>query len=153
MGAGEYFALAVLIVVLMPAVIMPWEGRKVPDLLFVAIAACGVAYSGLRDGFMGALWAVEASFACLLLVGGGVTALRARTRLRVLTGSQIKLMAAGATWLGLWGAAIMILITTFSLFSFATLQQVSERQRRPDSAAIVAMAILCVAITRQFPGL
>lgn len=152
-GAAGYFTLALLIVVLMPAVILPWEGRKAPDGLFVAIAACGLASSGIHGGLAGLGWAVAGALACLVVVGGAVTILRANTRLRILTGGQIKLMAAGATWLGLPGAAIMILITIFSLFSIAALQQVSESQRRPDSAAIVAVAILCVAIPQQLSGL
>jgi 4-amino-4-deoxy-L-arabinose transferase-like glycosyltransferase len=87
----------------------------------------------------------------LLLVGGAITALRSSMRLRLLTGGQIKLMAAGATWLGPVGAAAMILIAGFALFAMAAWQQAMQReQQRPDSVIIVALAIMSVAMDQQF---
>lgn len=153
MGAAGYFTLAALIVVLLPAVVLPWEGRKVPDVLFAAIALAGLAAGALHSGLSGFAWSAGAALACLGLVGGGVATLRAGTGLQILTGGQIKLMAAGATWLGPLGAGIMILIAALSLFSLAALQQVRDKQKRPDSAAIVAIAILCVAVPQNMSWL
>jgi prepilin signal peptidase PulO-like enzyme (type II secretory pathway) len=142
-----------LIVVLMPVVVLPWEHRKVPDALYIAIAACGLASSALHQGFSGLAWSAGSAIACLVVVGAAVTGLRAATRLRILTGGQIKLLAAGATWLGPAGTIIMILVAAFVLFAAAALLQVSQRQRRPDSAAVVAMTIVIVAFQQQLLGL
>jgi prepilin signal peptidase PulO-like enzyme (type II secretory pathway) len=150
MGAGGYFTLAVLVVVLIPAVAISLEGRRTPDLLYPVIAACGLLASGLRGGWPALGGAFLAGLLVLLLVGGAITALRSAMRLRLLTGGQIKLMAAGATWLGPAGALAMILIAAFALFAVAAWQQASEHQRRPDCVIIVALAIMSVALEQQF---
>jgi prepilin signal peptidase PulO-like enzyme (type II secretory pathway) len=151
MGAGGYFTLAVLVVVLIPAVAISLEGRRMPEFLYPAIALCGMASSGLRGGWLALGGAFLAGLIVLLLVGGAITALRSSMRLRLLTGGQIKLMAAGATWLGPVGAAAMILIAGFALFAMAAWQQAMQReQQRPDSVIIVALAIMSVAMEQQF---
>lgn len=150
MGAGGYFALAALVLVLMPAVVTSMEGRKAPDVLYPVIAGAGLLSSGLRGGWSALGWSAAAALLVLVVIGVVITLLRTSLRLRILTGGQIKLMAAGATWLGPLGALAMILVATFALFAFAALQQARNMQRRPDSAIIVALAIMCVALQQQF---
>jgi len=149
LNAGAYFTLAVLILVLLPVVILPWEQRKVPDWIYAIIAACGLASSSVHSGLPGFTWSALAGLGCLLVVGGGVTALRAATRLRILTGGQIKLLAAGATWLGPAGTLIMVLVAAFALFAAAALLQASQAQRRPDSGSVLALSIVLVAFLQQ----
>jgi prepilin signal peptidase PulO-like enzyme (type II secretory pathway) len=149
MGAGGYFTLAVLVVVLIPAVAISLEGRRPPEVLYPAIAACGLLSNGLRGGWPAFGGAFRAGRLVLLVVGGAITAMRSTMRLRLLTGGQIKLMAAGATWLGPVGALAMILIAGFALFAIAAWQHASERQGRPDSMIIVALAIICVATQQE----
>lgn len=149
MNAGAYFTLAVLILVLLPVVILPWERRKVPDWIYTVIAACGLGSSLVYSGLPGFTWSALSGLGCLLVVGGGVTALRTATRLRILTGGQIKLLAAGATWLGPAGTLIMVLVGAFALFAAAALLQASQAQRRPDSGSILALSIVLVAFLQQ----
>lgn len=149
MNAGAYFTLAVLILVLLPVVILPWEQRKVPDWIYAIIAACGLASSLVDNGLPTLTWSALSGLGCLLVVGGGVTALRAATRLRILTGGQIKLLAAGATWLGPTGTLIMVLVAAFALFAAAALLQASQAQRRPDSGSVLALSIVLVAFLQQ----
>lgn len=149
MGAGGYFTLAVLVTVLIPAVALSVEGRKVPGFVYPAIAGCGLVSSVLRGGLAGLGQSVAAALVTLLLIGAAITVLRAATRLRILTGGQIKLMAAGATWLGLVGSLVMIVVAAFGLFAFAVLHQAGDGQRRPQSALIVVLAIMFVAFQQQ----
>lgn len=150
MGAGGYFTLAALVIVLVPAVAISLEGRRTPDILYPAMALCGLIGSGLRGGSPAVGGAFVSGMGVLLLVGGAITLLRSTMRLRLLTGGQIKLMAAGATWLGPVGALAMILVAGFALFALAAWQQTSDQSRRPDSAIVVALAILAVAIQKQY---
>ncbi len=148
----SYFNLAMMIVLLLPAVILPWEGRRPPDLLYVTIAVGGLAFAALGGGIASLGWSVTAGLGCLALVAGGVTSLRKVTGLQVLAGSQIKLLASGATWLGPFGALTMISITVLALLIVATFRQFRPIARRPDSGAIVAAAIFCVGLQQVLPG-
>ena len=153
MAGLSYFNLALLIILLLPAVILPWEGRRPPDLLYVVIAIGGLSFAALKGGAPALAWAMAAGAGCLLLVAGSVAALRAGMGLRVLTGSQIKLLAAGATWLGMVGALTMIAITAMTLLVLASAQQFRTAARRPDSGAIVAVAIFCVGLQQVLPSI
>lgn len=149
MGAGGYFTLAVLVIVLIPAVAISLEGRRTPDWLYPVIGVCGLLSSGLREGWAAAGGGFLGAVCVLLLVGGAITAVRNTMRLQLLTGGQIKLMAAGATWLGPVGALAMILVAGFALFAIAAWQQTREQPQRPDSMIIVALAIMSVALEQQ----
>ncbi|WP_292636584.1 MULTISPECIES: hypothetical protein [Novosphingobium] len=141
-----------MILLLLPAVVLPWEGRKPSDLLYVAIALGGLAFAGARGGLPAVGWSVAAGLGCLLLVTAGVAALRTGMQLQILTGGQIKLLAAGATWLGVEGALFVIAITALTLLALAAVQQFRTVARRPDSAAIMAIAIFCVGLQQVLPG-
>jgi prepilin signal peptidase PulO-like enzyme (type II secretory pathway) len=149
-GAG-YFTLAVLTVLLIPIMVLPLEGRRAPSLLYGAIAVGGLAASLWSGGMVGFAWAIAMALAVMVIVGGGVTLLRAATRLRILTGGQIKLMAAGATWLGPLGTVLMIAIAIIALFAIAGWRQLRDTRQRPESAIVVAAAIMIVALQQNIP--
>lgn len=151
MGASVYFTLAALIVLLMPIIVLPWEGQRAPDWLYALLGAGGLACVWVTGGAVAAAWSAGAALGCLVVVGACITMLRVNTGLQVLTGGHIKLLAAGATWLGFTGAVIMIAITIFVLFLIAAFQQVGSGRHRPDSSAVVAMAIVVVALHQQLP--
>lgn len=153
MDAAGYFYLALLILVLMPVVVLPWEGRTTPDWLYLVLAGCGLAGAALLGGPTGLARACAAGLGCLLVAGCAVTVLRSRTRLRVLTGGQIKLLAAGATWLGVSGAMAMIAVAGFTLFLIAAFQRTGAVRRRPDASAIFAVAIVSVAMQQHLSGM
>lgn len=153
MEAAGYFYLALLILVLMPVVVLPWEGRTTPDWLYLVLAGCGLAGALALGGLPGLARACAASLGSLIVASGAVTLLRSRTRLRVLTGGQIKLLAAGATWLGVDGALAMVLVAVFTLFLIAAFQRAGAVRRRPDASAIVAVAIVSVAMQQHLPGM
>lgn len=152
MEAAGYFTLAVLILVLLPPVVLPWEGQRPPDAVYLVIAACGLASSAWHGGWAGLAWSAAGALGCVLLIGAAVTKLRASSRLRIFTGGQIKLMAAGAAWLGPGGTLAMVVFTIILLFSWAAVQQIAESQRRPDSAMVVAITIMTVALQQQIAG-
>lgn len=149
MAAGSYIALAVLIVLLLPIVVLAIEGRRSPDVFYAAIALCGLIVSGWSGGTAGLLLAAASLLSVLLLMGVAVTMLRSKWRLRILTGGQIKLMAAGAAWLGPLGTVLMIVLAVAALFAIAMWRQVSEGQARSDPGIIVATAIAIVALQQN----
>lgn len=149
MEAGGYFTLAMLIVLLLPIVVMPLEGRRSPDVLYAVIAACGLAVSTWNGGQAGLGRAVLASLLVFVAVGGIITLLRSKLRLRILSGGQIKLMAAGAAWLGPSGALIMLVSSILALFSVAMWRRLSEARSRPVSMTVVAFAIMIAALQQN----
>jgi len=153
MDAAGYFYLALLILVLIPVVVLPWEGRTPPDWLYIVIAGCGLAGAVALGGPFALARSCAAGLGCLLVAGGAITVLRSRTRARILTGGQIKLLAAGATWLGVNGTMAMIAVAAFILFLIAAFQRAGAVRRRPDASAIVAVAIVSVAMQQHLPGM
>lgn len=153
MAGLDYFNLALLIILLLPAVILPWEGRRPPTFLYLVIAVGGLTFAALKGGAPALGRSALAGAGCLLVVAGSVAALRAGTGLRLLAGSQIKLLAAGATWLGLLGTVTMIAITALTLLVLAFAQRFRTAARRPDSGAIVAAAIFCVGLQQVLPSI
>lgn len=152
-AAAGYFHLAALVLIVVPIVILPWEGRRTPDWLYILLAVCGLVGSALLGGWPALVRGLVAGAGCLLVAGLAVTVLRARTRLRILTGGHIKLLAAGATWLGVLGALAMMAVAVFALFLIAFMQRTGAVRRRPDTSAIVAIAILSVAMQQYLPGM
>lgn len=153
MEAAGYFNLALLILVLVPVVVLPWEGRTTPDWLYLMLAAGGLAGAAIQGGLPAFALSCAAGLGCLIVAGCAITVLRSRTRARILTGGQIKLLAAGATWLGLGGAAAMIAVAVFVLFLIAAFQRMGAVRQRPDASAIFAVAIVSVAMQQYLPGM
>jgi len=153
MPAAGYFCLALLVLVLVPVVVLPWEGRRTPDWLYLLLAACGLGGAWFFGGPLGLAQAAAAALACLIFCGFMVTFVRTRTRLRILTGGQIKLLAAGATWLGLGGTLIMVIVAILALFAIAAFQRNGEIRRRPDASAVVAITIVSIAMQQYLPGM
>jgi hypothetical protein len=144
-------ALAVLIILLVPVVVLPWEGRRVPGSLHAAIAAGGLAAAGLEGGAGALPWAAAAGVASLLTVAAIVTTVRGLLNVQILTATDIKLLAAGSTWLGIGGAVMMICAAFAALFGAALLQRWRSADRRPDFAVIATLAIVCVSIQQVLP--
>lgn len=153
MEAAGYFYLALLILVLIPIVILPWEGRSTPDWLYMLLAGSGLAGAAMAGGVWGLALSFAAGLGFLGLASLAVTALRKRTRARILTGGQIKLLGAGATWLGIHGAVAMIMVTVIVLFVLAAVQRAGAVRQRPDASAVLAVAILSVALQQHLPGM
>ncbi len=101
MDGQSLIASALLIVLLLPVVVAAWERKRVPDGFYLAIAAGGIGFAAATQGWPGALLAAATGCACLLLVAATVGLIRARWHVRLLVGGHIKLLGAGATWLGI----------------------------------------------------
>lgn len=153
MEAAGYFYLALLILVLVPIVILPWEGRPTPDWLYAVLAVFGLGGAATLGGAAGLAWACAAGLGCAALAGLAVTVLRKRTRARILTGGQIKLLGAGATWLGVNGTFAMIAVAALALVLLAAIQRTGAVRRRPDASAVFAVVILSVAMQQYLPGM
>lgn len=153
MQAAGYFYLALLILMLLPVVILPWEGQPTPDWLYLVLGGCGLAGALIQGGLPALVLSCAAGLGCLLIAAGAVTALRLRTRARILTGGQIKLLSAGGTWLGVGGSAAMIAVAVLALFLIATFQKIGAVRSRPDASAIVAVAIVSIAMQQHLLGM
>lgn len=149
MNGGGYIALAALILLLLPVVVMPWEGRRVPDALYAALAVGGLVAAAAKGGLGAMAWAVAGGCATLAIVAAITTAIRLNHRLQLLTSGHVKLLSAGSLWLGLGGALAMVGAAFAALFIAGILQRRRSRARRPDFAAIAALAILCVGIQQS----
>ena len=143
MVALDYIRLAVLIVLVLPPVVLPWEGRRAPDAAYAAIALAGLAFAFARSGPAGAALALATGAACLALILSQVAALRFASGMQILTGGQIKLLSSAALYLGPVAACAMVLITGLMLFIMGAIYSISSKGRRPDANAIAVMAILC----------
>ena len=148
-AGANYFALALLVLLLLPIAVMTLEGRRAPDLLYALVSACGLGISAWYGGWPGLGWALASGLGVAVVIGGAITALRGQLRLRLLTGGQIKLMAAGATWLVPVGALLMVVIAAVAMIAVAVWQHLQEKHSRPESAIVVIVAIIIVA-TKQY---
>lgn len=147
----NYLTLAALILLLLPAVVLPWEGRRVPDWLYGAIGAGGIVAGGLQGGSEAALIAGVIGLTSFALITGIITIIRISLNLRILTGGHIKLMATGAMWLGVTGALAMWAMAFGGLFLVGAVRKVRATARRPDFSTIAALAILCVGVQQALP--
>jgi len=143
----QLLAIAILILLLLPIVILEWESYRVPDWLYMLLAGSGVIFSLLQFGFGTAVVALLTAALCLLLIGGGVAYMRRTWKLRFLSGGQIKLLAAGSAWLGPVGAILMLILAIISFILFVLILRIRKKTiLRPDSEAIAAIAILVIQV-------
>ena len=149
-GTG-YLTLAALILLLLPIVVLPWEGRRVPGWLYATIAAAGLGFTLLFDGPAATAWAAATGMATLLAVAGIATGIRQFLDLHVFTSGHIRLLSAGAIWLGPSGALAMGILEFMALVGLAIVRTRSPVRRRPDFSAIAACAILCVGLAQALP--
>lgn len=140
-------AFALLILLLLPVVVAAWEGRTVPDMLYAIIAMGGVIMTGIGHGLPAMAWSAVVGLACLLAVAAAITVIRSRWRVRLLLGSHIKLLGAGATWLGASGTVAMLLLTTLLFVLAVTILRVRKTiSIRPEFAPVAVLAILIVQV-------
>ncbi|MFD2138078.1 hypothetical protein ACFSLT_27730 [Novosphingobium resinovorum] len=117
------------------------------------LATFGLLGATAFGGVPGLVRACAAGAGSLAVASLAVALLRAYTGARVLTGGQIKLLAAGATWLGLAGTFAMVTVALLTLFALAAFQKAGAVRRRPDASAILAVAIVSVAMQQHLPGM
>jgi len=150
MNGVHLIAFGLLVLLLLPVAVAAWEDKRPPDALYLAIALSGAGFAGVTEGFPGVVKALATGLACLLLVAATITAIRDRWQVRLLLGNHIKLLAAGATWLGISGASLMLLLAALLfLFSIAILRARKMPEMRPNFSHIAVIAILCVQIERS----
>jgi hypothetical protein len=91
----------------------------------------------------------------MLAVALAVAALRRAWDVHLLSGGHIKLLGAGAVWLGAPGAATMVVLTILAFIGIAALLRARKAARiRPEFAPIAALAMLAVQFQQQlFAGL
>jgi prepilin peptidase CpaA len=108
--------------------------HRIPNAVTVAVAATGLASVTLRGGWSGAL----SSSAGLVVVFG---ALVVPWRRRAIGGGDLKLAAAAAAWVGLWGLWRYALASALALGAFALLSYLaSSEAARREIRANLALA-------------
>ncbi|WP_150291498.1 hypothetical protein [Sphingobium estronivorans] len=141
MNGMQWIGCAALILLLLPVLVLHWEGRAVTDRFYGLIALCGIGFAGLAHGVSGMAMAGAIGLACLALLSSAIAVLALRWRL--LTGGHIKLLAAGATWLSVTGALLMLgLALALFLIAAVILRVRKAADPRPDMAGIAAIALL-----------
>jgi len=147
MSGMPLIAIAALIIILLPIVILEWERYRVPDWLYLLLAGSGVLFTLLQIGLSAAVFAALTSSLCVLLIGGGVAYMRRTWKLRLLSGGQIKLLAAGSAWLGPVGAVLMLAVAVLLFILSVLILRIRKKAvLRPDSEAIAAIAILVIKV-------
>ena len=147
-AGANYFTLALLVLLLLPIAVMTLERRRAPDLLYALVAACGLGSSAWYAGWPGLGWSLASGLGVAVVIGGAITALRVQLRhqLDLPTREQIKLMAAGASWLTPFGASLMIMIAALSMIAVVIWQHLQEKHSRPGPEIVVIVAIIIIAI-------
>lgn len=134
---------ALLILLLLPVLVLHWEGRAVTDRLYALIALGGIGFAALFQGMAGMMLAAAVGLGCLMLLSSLVAVISTLWRLRLMTGGHIKLLAAGATWLSATGALLMLALAAALFLLAALILRVRKAaDPRPDMAAIAAIALL-----------
>jgi len=147
MPGVQLIAISTLILILLPIIVLEWEQRNVPNWLYLLLGAAGIAFTLTSRGLGGAIVSLAAGIAILLLLASAIAYMRRTWKLRLLSGGQIKLMAAGAAWLGPVGAGLMLsLAILLFVISVIFLRIRKKAVLRPDSEAIAAIAILIVQV-------
>jgi hypothetical protein len=134
---------ALTVLLLLPVVVLHGEERPVHDGFYGAIALGGLGYSALLHGPGGGMAAAMTALACLLLLSLAMAALERRWDIRLLAGGHIKLLAAGASWLSVTGALLMLALAAgLFLIGAAILRVRKTTNPRPDMAVVAAVALL-----------
>ncbi|MBO9580452.1 MAG: hypothetical protein J7498_06135 [Sphingobium sp.] len=153
MDGLSFIASAGLIILLLPVAIATCEKKRAPDGVYLALAAGGVGFAVLRHGLAGGVLAATVGIVCLVLTAAIIGFIHARWQTRLLLGRHIKLLGAGATWLGAMGAAIMMSIAIFLfIFFIGTSHMRKSSNIRPEFSAIAAISILIVQIQHSTIG-
>ncbi|UZW57209.1 hypothetical protein NUH86_21020 [Sphingobium sp. JS3065] len=143
MNGASFIGSALMILLLLPVLVLHWEGRAVADRLYGLIALGGVGFAAILHGVAGMMLAAGIGLACLSLLSSAVAGISLLWRLRLLTGGHIKLIAAGATWLSASGAVLMLgLAAALFVLAAMILRIRKTADPRPDMAGIAAIALL-----------
>lgn len=142
-GIG-FISLAILILLMLPIITLRLEGRSVSHMLLGVIAVGGVIFSTLQGGMWGAVQSIAAAFFCVFATASIVALLRKKAQFILLSGYQMKLLGAGATWLGLKGSISMLFITFLMIFVFSVLSILKHQSRRPDASLIASFSTLAI---------
>lgn len=150
MNGFSYLSQAGLVLLLLPALVLQGEGRKVPDSYYALTAAAGLAATAARHGPAAAVQSLAAGCLCLAALALAITAIRQARGLQLLTGGHIKLLAAGATWLPPLGTVAMVMLAAALLLALAAVQRLRDRAERPDFAIIATLSLMAVSLTSQW---
>ena len=147
MNGFSYLMQAGLVLLLLPALVLQGEGRKVPDAYHALIAAAGLCATTALHGPTAAAQSLLAGILCLAGLAAAITAIRHALGLQLLTGGHIKLLAAGAMWLQPLGTVAMVTLAAAALFALAAVQRLRDKADRPDFTIIATLSLMAVSLT------
>lgn len=99
MTALSWLGLGILILALLPTIVLTIDRRPTPMVFHIALALCGLLYAGLSAGLTGALLAALCGLGWTIALTLAVANTQNRSGYRMMSGSEIRLFAASATWL------------------------------------------------------
>lgn len=153
MDASAKIGLAALILLLLPPIVAELEARRLANIFYAALAIGGLVYALLAGGPTAAANAALAGLGCLALLSAGVAGAVILWERRVLTGGHIKLLSAGAAWLGIAATGAMLLIASAGILFFIVSSRITyKKPKRPAMTMIMSISLIVTFIFSGFTG-
>jgi Flp pilus assembly protein protease CpaA len=150
MDAMSKIGVALLVVLLLPAIVAEWEGRRLPDIFHAALGLGGLLFALATGGTTALIAALATAIAGLALLAAVVAGARSLWFIRLMRGSDIKLLAAGSAWLGAGGTLAMIgLVALLFVLTVVVLRVRNNRPLRPELTPLVAIAAIGVFLCQN----
>ena len=142
MTALSWFGLGFLILLLLPNIVLAMDDRPTPAPYHVGLALFGLLYSGLALGPIGALVAALSGLAWIFILTFAVANTQNRFGYRTMSGSEIRLFGASATWLSpaLTFAALLLCLLAIAVALVLRRRDISSG-KRPKLVFFITVSI------------
>jgi hypothetical protein len=145
MAAIKLIGIGLILLFSLPGLVAASEGRRTPNPFIFILAIGGLAWNWSAAGGHALLLSLASGILVFALLAGGIAFTQRRWNRRLLTGTNIKLMAAAATWLQPLLAIAAITAALIAIILWLSLKDTSPaRQSRPDITPFLTIALLTV---------
>jgi hypothetical protein len=147
MAALKLIGIGLIVILALPGIVAASEGRRTHSIFHALLALGGLVWNWSAGGVHGLALSLASGaiiLASLVLI---LALTQSRWNRRPLTGGEVKLIAASATWLLPLFAIIFICLAIASILLWLFVKQSSQMQQsRPDITPFVIVSLLTVFI-------
>jgi Flp pilus assembly protein protease CpaA len=145
MTPDRLLGLGLLIALLLPSLVALSERRRLHDMFRALLALAGLGFCWATGGTSGLLLGLCSSLGVLLLLTMLVAFTQKLFDARILSGGEIKQLAAGAAWLYPHGAVVyLITVIGFALVAGVVAKHFSVRVRNEVMIAASSVMLLLI---------